>query len=1733
MNTRNATPPQEVRQIVFIDAQVPDVAYLLAQLEDGVQAHLLQAGGDGLLQIARVLREMQQLKAIHIVAHGQPGALMLGSSRIDAEAVEAYRAELRTLGIALADDGMLQLYACDVAQGTTGAAFIKQLSRAIGADVAASDGKIGAAELGGSWAIGGMMPFKADVAQWRHVLAGDPLPMAYIAISDTTLGVGETATVTIVFSEEVSNFSNADLTVTNGALSNVATTDNITWTATFTPAPGITDATNVIILNMTTVEDGAAQAGKGSVYSDNFAIDTRQKPTIDSVVEMDGGLINADEAASSEGGGAGSVVVVGIDDSGAVAGDTLTVHWGSGVNAVDIAYTLLQADITAGTVSVLIPEADITSQGNSTFSITAEIDEVGVPSDPVSVTTTTATGVDVLPTGTVTLSDYVLAAGQTATVTFAFTEVMSDFTLADVTVQNGTFGALSAATPDGDGGETYTVTFTPTTNLVDLSNLITVDMTAVGTGGTTGANAVGTISSPSYVVDTLLPTLVITMDKAELAADETATVTFTFNQEVSGFVLADDATADNGVLSNLVNVDNEGIVYTATFTPAPGTARDITNTISVDMTGVSAVSSGAAGVGSVSLADDYIVDTMTPGDLTLEVTADGVTVDGLEVGATWQYSTDGGDSWEVGTGESFVLASGSYASGDIKVKQFDEVGNVSAIASIDDTFGYFVGTDNGEVLNGLATADILYGKGGDDTLDGKAGADEMFGGLGSDIYVVDSVGDVVTEAAGEGTADLVKVAITAAATYTLTANVENATVTSVAAINLTGNALANILTGNSAANILDGGAEADTMNGGAGNDTYVVDNLLDRVFENASAGTDLVKSSVDFTLGDNVENLTLTGADAIEGIGNLLANTIDGSQNAAANELTGGAGNDIYIVGALDTVVEGVNAGTDTVQSAITYTLAANLENLTLTGTDHVNGTGNTANNTLVGNDGNNTLAGGAGNDTMNGGLGNDRLDGGDGTDLMAGGQGDDTYVVGILGDSVTEYFGEGDADTVESSITYTLGSYLENLTLVGVAAINGTGNTLANTLTGNAAANTLSGGAGADTMVGEDGDDIYVVDNINDVVTEVADEGNDTVNSSVTYTLAANVDNLTLTGSAVINGTGNADDNILTGNAAANILTGGDGDDTYYVASGDTVVEAADEGDDLVISTVTHTLAVNVDDLELTGTATINGTGNALANTLTGNGAANILDGGAGADSMAGGLGNDVYKVDNAGDTVTENANAGTDRVESSVTFDMGANGANVENLTLTGSAAIDGTGNGLANVIIGNDNANDLLGGAGNDTLKGGGGADTLDGQTGTDKLEGGSGSDTYTVDIKKLGTTTTTVALEDAVTEVADSLKVDTDEIVLRGSWATTNDSTLTVANYIEDFDASATGTTKINVTGNTLDNVITGNDAANTLSGGAGVDTLNGGLGNDTLNGGTGADTMVGGEGDDIYVRDNAGDVITEASGEGDDTVQSSLAYTLLDDLENLTLTGSLAINGTGNAGVNILIGNTAANTLDGGAGADTMRGGAGNDKYIVDDTNDIVTENASAGTDLVEASATFTLGANVENLTLTGIGDINGTGNALVNTLTGNDGDNTLDGAAGNDILVGGLGDDTLIGGLGSDKLTGGGGADYFVFDAATGSTNVDTIADFVSATDVINLDSAIFTALSSGALGGTSFVSAAGAAAVAGDENDYVIYDTASGKLYYDADGSGAGAKVQIATLTGNPTLLATDIVVL
>ncbi|WP_245487144.1 M10 family metallopeptidase C-terminal domain-containing protein [Rhizobium acidisoli] len=1102
---------------------------------------------------------------------------------------------------------------------------------------------------------------------------------------------------------------------------------------------------------------------------------------------------------------------------------------------------------------------------------------------------------------------------------------------------------------------TYTgsASFTGTGNA--LANTITGGAFNDTLDGGAGADSLtGGVGDDIYIVD----------NAGDSVAENTGAGTDTVRTTLASYTLGG-------------NVENLTYIGTGSFT---GTGNGVANTIKGGA-GADTLDGGAGADILIGAAgnDTYIVDVSD------------VVTEGLNEGT-----------------DQIRTALSSYALTNIA-----NVENLTFIGT-----GNFAGTGNG-------LANTITGGAGNDTLDGGAGNDTLNGGAGNDIYLVDSASDVITELVSGGTDEI----RTALAAYSMAAlaNVEKLTYTGSANFTGTGNVLDNTIIGGAFNDTLDGGAGADSLIGGLGDDIYVVDNAGDLVTEAADEGTDTVRTTLaNYTLGSDVENFTYTGTVAFAGTGNDLANTIKGGAGAdtldgkaGADSLIGAAGNDTYIVDDVgDVVTEAANQGTDLIKTALSsYTLDNNVESLLYTGSSSFTGTGNALVNAITGGAGNDTLDGGAGNDTLNGGAGNDTLIGGTGSDTMSGGTGDDTYVVDIASDLVIENANEG-TDTVQTAlVSYTLGNNVENLTYTGSANFTGTGNTLANTITGGAGNDTLNGGVGLDTLIGGDGNDTYIIDNAGDIVTEAADQGIDTVRTTLaSYTLGSDVENLAYIGTAAFVGTGNDLDNTITGGAAndtlsggvgndtlnggagADSLIGGEGNDIYIVDhAGDIVTEAASAGTDTVRTTLAaYTLGGNVENLTYSGTAAFVGTGNLLdniiiggvaADKLVGAGGNDTLIGGGGSDTMLGGIGDDTYVVDIATDIVIENVNEGTDTVQTALSsYTLGNN---VENLTYTGSASFTGTGNALANTITG---------GAGNDTLNGG---------AGLDSLIGGAGNDTYIVD-----------NAGDIVTEDADA---GTDTV-------RTNLASYTLADNVENLSFAGTGA--FAGTGNALDNVITG---------GAAIDTLSGDAGNDTLDGGAGADSLTGGEGDDTYIVDNAGDLVTEAADEGTDTVRTTLAnYTLGSDVENLTYTGTVAFAGTGNDLANTIKGGAGADTLDGKAGADSLIGAAGNDTYIVDDVGDVVTEAANQGTDLIKtALSSYTLDNNVESLLYTGSSSFTGTGNALVNAITGGAGNDTLDGGAGNDTLNGGAGNDTLIGGTGSDTMSGGTGDDTYVVDIAS------------------------------------------------------------------------------------------------
>jgi len=582
-------------------------------------------------------------------------------------------------------------------------------------------------------------------------------------------------------------------------------------------------------------------------------------------------------------------------------------------------------------------------------------------------------------------------------------------------------------------------------------------------------------------------------------------------------------------------------------------------------------------------------------------------------------------------------------------------------------------------------------------------------------------------------------------------------------------------------------------------------------------------------------------------------------------------------------------------------------------------------------------------------------------------------------------------------------------------------------------------------------------------------------------------------------NAIGSSSNDKIYGNTAKNVLRGAKGNDYLWSSAGNDYLYGNSGKDTLSGGSGNDYLDGGIENDQMYGS-----TGK---DTLTGGAGNDYLDGGTGNDRMYGGTGNDNFVVNSTGDVITEYTNQGIDRVYSSISYHLGNN---LENLSLTGRAYY-GYGNSLNNSISGNTTANVLLGAKGNDYLWSSAGNDYLYGNSGKDTLSGGSGNDYLYGGIE--------------------------------------NDQ----------------------------------------MYGSTGNDTLSGSSGNDYLDGGTGNNQMYGGTGNDNFVVNSTGDVITEYTNQGIDRVYSSISYRLGNNLENLSLRGSAyyghgnslnnSISGNrannhlwssagddslyGNVGNDALSGGSGNDYLDGGTGNDQMYGGTGNDRFVVNSTGDVVTEYANQGSDRVYSSISYSLGNNLENLSLTGSAYY-GYGNSLNNSISGNSsnnylwgssgndylygnagndylsggtgndrmyggtGDDTLTGSSGNDYLSGWSGNDTLVGGFGNDTLTGGSDADKFAFNFR--SEGIDTITDFSRVQgDKIQVSASGFGGgLNLGILRSYYFTTGSAAS----DTSDRFIYNSSTGGLFFDVDGTGSSRQVQFATLSSGLNLTSNDFIV-
>ncbi|WP_404710161.1 hypothetical protein [Sphingomonas sp. MMS24-J13] len=913
--------------------------------------------------------------------------------------------------------------------------------------------------------------------------------------------------------------------------------------------------------------------------------------------------------------------------------------------------------------------------------------------------------------------------------------------------------------------------------------------------------------------------------------------------------------------------------------------------------------------------------------------------------------------------------------------------------------------------------------------------------------------------------------------------------------------------GNAGNDKLYSGSATIALYGGTGDDSYYVEDANTQVVEQANAGTDSVFTSTltSYTLGANVEQLFYLGTGDFHGVGNELDNRIAGGSGddileggAGSDYITGGAGNDTLIGGTGgDELAGGAGADKFVFSSLSDFGTASRLDiidDFSRAEGDKIDFTGIDANSVAAGSQAFSFL--GTAAFTKHAGELRYTYDAANDQSLVSG---------DIDGDGVADF-----TFRVKNVSTLSASDFINvNIPKI-VNGTSGNDRIVADgdvTVYAGAGNDTLVEGTGIDTFYGGAGDDTYYVGSSRTQVFEDANSGYDQVVTTLAnYTLGANIERLSYTGTANFHGVGNELDNTLLGSSGNDTLEGGAGNDILYGGAGNDILIGGAGADSLTggagadtfvftsladISTVKYSYdrildfsSAEGDKIDLSGVD---------ANSLLAGNQAFVFLGAGAFTKHAGEL---DYTVNAAGNYVT-------------VSGDLNGDGVADFSFNVIGTQSLS------ASDLIGITTPRTLLGSAGNDTLSLGDDYGSIYGNAGNDKLYsgsatialyGGTGDDSYYV--------------EDANTQVVEQANAGTDSVF------TSTLTSYTLGANVEKLFYLGTG--NFHGVGNELDNRIAGGSGDDILEGGAGSDLLSGGAGNDTLIGGTGGDELAGGAGADKFVFGSLADFGTAgrldiiydfSRAEGDkidftgidanSVAAGSQAFSFLGTaaftkhagelryIYDTTNNQSLVLGDTNGDGVadfsfwvknvstlsatdfinvNIpkIVNGTSGNdrivadgdatvyagagndTLVEGTGIDTFYGGAGDDTYYVNSSRTQVFEDANSGYDQVITTLTnYTLGANIERLTYTGTANFNGVGNGLDNSLYGSSGNDTLEGGAGNDYLYGGAGNDILIGGAGADSLTGGAGADTFVFtslaDISTVKSSYDRILDFSSA----------------------------------------------------------------------------------
>lgn len=1413
--------------IVFIDATLADQSTLVANLPPGTEIHYLDPNQDGIAQMAAALTNRTGISAIHLFSHGSEGQVNLGSTVLNAANSHSYASELATIGAALAEGGDWLLYGCNVARGTKGFAFIQQLAALTGADVAASDDLTGSSVMGGNWLLeastGTIDIASLNPANYQHlldVINGSDISETLdgTANNDSIYGFGGNDTLNGNGGDDLLDggegydylYGGSGNDELIGGLSTDTTGNNLqgqdgddilTGTAGADNMYGgegsdrydggdgndyINDSEGNSALTSNVINAGAGD-DRIRVYSYN--VDSKTKvtggtgqDTYELLNYSNSKLLITDFAA----GAGGDVLDVAslLDQSTGYEGgnpfnaslsymrfktngsDTL-LQWDRDGMATSYDWKTVvslkntnSADLTAENFSPLIPPDGSSTGLNLTGTDNSETLKGGVVDDTIS-------GLG----GNDTLYGYggndKLLGGEGY-----------DYLYGGVGNDNLIGGTATDTTGNYLNGEAGNDRLTGSGGDENLYG-------GYGSDNVQGRGGNDLLSDEEY-------DSAVTKNVLKGGAGDDEFRVFSYNPESKTF-----ATGGSGRDTFEINAGSSGQLTITDFkTGVGGDIFDVGNLL--------------------DRSDNYASGNPFDGNLSYLrfVSSGNLTL--------LQWDEDGkGLSYDWKTVAQLQKFNAANLVGENFIPFIPLDGSTTGLnLTASPAGGFLHGSVYKDSLTGLEGNDTLYGYGGNDNLNGGAGYDYLYGGAGNDVIIGGDAADTSgNQFYGENGND-----------------------------RLIGTAGNEYLYGSSGNDTLKGGDGNDylsdeeydsllsknTLDGGAGNDNIRVFSYNPESLTRATGGSgsdsyQLQSGSrgdlaiTDFTVG--------TGGDILD-IASLISSSIELS---AANPLAGGVGYFRLAQQGNDTLLQWDRdgAGTSYGWESKARLLKITADSLT---SDNFNPSSDVSSIDIITNHlptGKVAILGEAfvgqtltASNTLSDadGLGTLRYEWYVGDNSYASSTGD-TYTIrsGDLGETIKVRIvytdSQGTIERVTSKPTGNIDDFAASASTLGTISPGGQATGVIQSIGDSDwfKVNLTAASYYEFELNGQDSADgtlpdpfLQLFDARGNLLAANDDSANlnakiaFTANKSGTYYLAASA-SANETGSyhlAALSfgaasekhiGTKNDDtltggdgNDLLDGRKGADTMTGGLGNDSYYVDNnGDQTIETANAGKDTVFSSITHTLAANVEKLVLLGTDAIDGIGNGLSNTITGNEAANTLNGKSGADILLGGLGNDLYIVDHGRDNVIEFSGQGKDTVRSTVSFTLPAN---VENLQLLGTRSIKGIGNNQANDLVGNKGANQLLGNAGNDSLNGGAGKDVLIGGTGKDTMTGGKGADRFGFD--SILDSKLTKATRDTIT---DFKAAQGDKIDLSGIDAKANSAADNAFTFIGNAAFSATNAT----------------------------------------------------------------------------------------------------------------------------------------------------------------------------------------------------------------------------------------------------------------------------------------------------------------------------------------------------